>query len=140
MIKNIDTWFAFARSLGLGIKQMEEVVLVTGLHLTRSWGNVAFFEGQVNGQASLGVEVVHGPEVSIKWKFSPGSIRGGVRSSCPGGKVRHFVRDPKTTLASFLCMFRAYRGTNACLFEGSALLVFSGYCRGASGAQQDLVI
>ncbi len=94
MIKNIDTWFAFTRSLGLGIKHMEEVVLVTGLHLTRSWANVAFFKGQVNGQASLGVEVVHRPDVSIKWKCSPGSVRGGVRSWGPGGRVCHFARDP----------------------------------------------
>src|SRR6266478_5979899 len=36
--------------------------------------------------------------------------------------------------------FRAYRRTNACLYEGSALLVFSGYCRGGSEAEQDLVI
>ncbi len=94
MIKNIDTWFTFARSLGLGIEHMEEVVLVTGLHLTRSWANVAFFDGQVNGQASLGVEVVHGHDVSIKWKCSPGSVRGGVRSWGPGGKVCYFARDP----------------------------------------------
>jgi len=30
MLKHIDRWFAFARRLGLGIEQMEEIILVTG--------------------------------------------------------------------------------------------------------------
>ena len=87
MINHIDSWFTFARRLGLGIERMEEIVLVTGLHLTRSWANVAFFEGQTNGQASLGVNVIHGPDISIHWQCSPGSVRGGVRSWGPEGKV-----------------------------------------------------
>jgi hypothetical protein len=91
MIKHIDSWFAFARGLGLGIEQMEEIVLVTGLHLTRSWANVAFFEGQKTGQASLGVNVIYGPDISINWHCSPGSVRGGVRSWGPEGKVCRFA-------------------------------------------------
>jgi hypothetical protein len=46
--------FTFARGFGLGIEQMEEIVLVTGLHLTRSWANIVFLEGHANGHASLG--------------------------------------------------------------------------------------
>jgi len=29
MVKHIDNWFAFSRKLGLGIENMEEVILVT---------------------------------------------------------------------------------------------------------------
>ena len=97
MIKHIDSWFTFTRRLGLGIEHMEEIVLVTGLHLTRSWANVAFFEGQANGQASLGVNVIHSPDMSIHWQCSPGSVRGGVRSWGPEGKVCRFA---KTLMAS----------------------------------------
>jgi hypothetical protein len=89
MVRHIDSWFAFARGLGLGIEHMEEIVLVTGQHLTRSWANVVFFEGQASGQASLGVRVVQGPEVSINWHCLPGSVRGGVRSWGPEGRVCH---------------------------------------------------
>ena len=49
MVKHIDSWFAFARGLGLGIEHMEEIVLVTGLHLTRSWANIVFLGGHANG-------------------------------------------------------------------------------------------
>ena len=42
MIKHIDTWFAFACGLGLRVNRVEDIILVTGRHLTRSWVNVAF--------------------------------------------------------------------------------------------------
>jgi hypothetical protein len=93
MIKHIDSWFTFARGLGLGIEQMEEIILVTGLHLTKSWANLAFFEGQSRGQASLGFNVVHAPDSSITWHCLPGSVRGGVRSWGPEGKVCLSVED-----------------------------------------------
>ena len=86
MVGHIDSWFAFARGLGLGIGQMEEIVLVTGLHITRSWANVVFLEGQVNGRASLGLKVENGRDIT--WHCSPGNVRGGVRSWGPEGKVR----------------------------------------------------
>jgi hypothetical protein len=42
MVRNIDLWFDWARQLGLVIERMEDIVLVTGTHRTRSWTNVAF--------------------------------------------------------------------------------------------------
>jgi hypothetical protein len=56
-VKHIDSWFAFARKLGLGIEQMEEIILVTGCDRTRSWTNVAFLGGQADAQVSFGVRV-----------------------------------------------------------------------------------
>ncbi|KAI9445972.1 hypothetical protein H4582DRAFT_1783227, partial [Lactarius indigo] len=53
---HIDSWYAFAHELGTGI-EMEDIVLVTGCHRTRSWTNTAFNETQTNAQLSLGVEV-----------------------------------------------------------------------------------
>ena len=42
IIKNIDRWFAWARQLELGVERMEDIILVTGTHRTRSWTNAAF--------------------------------------------------------------------------------------------------
>ena len=87
MVKHIDRWFAFARHLELGIKQMEEIILVTGCDRTRSWTNVAFLGSQADSQASFGVHV-HGVEGSgIDWQFSPEQIRGAVLNQGPCGKV-----------------------------------------------------
>ena len=45
MVKHIDTWYAFARAIGLGINRMEDIIPVTGHHRTKSWINVAFTRG-----------------------------------------------------------------------------------------------
>ncbi|KAI0289465.1 hypothetical protein BC826DRAFT_610352 [Russula brevipes] len=88
IIKHIDRWFAFTRRLGLGIGQMEDIILVTGCHRTRSWANVAFLESQQDSQVSFEVDVagVDGPDTNINWKFSPERIRGAVLNWGPDGK------------------------------------------------------
>lgn len=86
MIKQIDCWFAFARQLGLGIEQMEDIVLVTGCHRTMSWANVVFLEGHTDAQASFGVEVVRDPAIKVKWQFFPSRSRGAMCSWGPEGK------------------------------------------------------
>ncbi|KAH9057579.1 hypothetical protein EDB87DRAFT_1548684, partial [Lactarius vividus] len=53
--KNIDSWFAFTQRHELGI-EMEDIVFVTGCHRTRSWSNIAFYEGQAGGRVSFGVQ------------------------------------------------------------------------------------
>jgi hypothetical protein len=85
MVKHIDTWFAFARDLGL-VHQMEEIILVTGCDLTRSWTNVAFL-GEADAQVSFGVKV-EGPNTSINFQFSPEHVRGAVLHHGPEGTVR----------------------------------------------------
>jgi len=140
MIKHIDSWFTFARRLGLGIERMEEIILVTGLHRTRSWANVAFFEGQTNGQASLGVNVIHGPDMSIYWQCSLGSVQGGVRSWGPEGQVCQFT---ETLIAlSIYCgiqlSFFQNLPENQCLFIRGfrvtrVLGIFHRQLRGAAG-------
>ena len=85
-MKHIDSWFAFARKLGLGIEQMEEIILVTGCDRTRSWTNVAFLENQVNAQVSFGVKV-EGPDTSINFQFSPEHPQGAVLRDGPEGTV-----------------------------------------------------
>ena len=89
MVRHIDSWFAFARNLGLGIEQMEEIILVTGCDRTRSWTNLAFLGSQADAdaQASFGVKV-EGPDTRISFQFSPENARGAVLRHGPEGTVR----------------------------------------------------
>ena len=88
MIKNIDSWFAWVRQLGVGIERMEDIILVTGTHRTRSWTNVAFPGGQEDAQVSFGANVAtRGDAVSVDWKISHEYNRGAVLNCGPGGEV-----------------------------------------------------
>jgi hypothetical protein len=90
LIKHIDVWFAFARSLGLGISRMEDIVFVTGRHLASSSANVAFPESQLGEQVSFGVTTnISG--VNVMWHFSREDIRGVPFNPGPSGQVRLFT-------------------------------------------------
>ena len=90
IIKHINCWFAWARHLGVGIDRMEDIVLVTGTHRTRSCTNVAFLGGQRDAQASFGAKVDRcGENVAINWK--PSQNRGAVLNFGPDGEVRLFA-------------------------------------------------
>jgi hypothetical protein len=84
--KHIGSWFAFARGLGLGIEEMEEIILVTGCDRARSWTNVAFLGDQVDARVSFGVNV-EGPDTSINFQFLPENARGAVLRLGPEGTV-----------------------------------------------------
>jgi hypothetical protein len=86
-VKHIDSWFAFARKLGLGIERMEEIILVTGCDRTKSWANIAFLGNQADSQVSFGVKV-ESPDPSITFQFSPENARGAVLRHGPEGEVR----------------------------------------------------
>ena len=88
IIKHIDCWFTWARLLGLGINRIEDIILVTGTHRTRSWTNVAFPGGQGDAQASFGAQVDHrGDIVAVNWQFSHQLNRGAVLNWGPDGEV-----------------------------------------------------
>ncbi|KAH9052705.1 hypothetical protein EDB87DRAFT_377982, partial [Lactarius vividus] len=92
MVKHIDSWFSFAETLNLGIERMEDIILVTGRHHTRSWANIAFVESQglVQRQVSLGVHVSGSPpgHVDVDWKFPHelGLSRGVALNMGPSGE------------------------------------------------------
>jgi len=87
MLKHIDGWFAFARRLGLGIEQMEEIVLVTGYDRTRSWANAAFLGSHANARVSFGARVDN-HNTSIEFQSLPGHVHGAVLKLGPEGMVR----------------------------------------------------
>ena len=90
IVRHIGSWFAFAQKLGLGIEQMEEIVLVTGCHHTRSWTNIAFLGNQADAQVSFGVKV-ECADTSVNFQFSPENARGAVVSQGPEGTVRSYT-------------------------------------------------
>lgn len=90
ILKHIDGWFDFIQSRGLGVERMEDVVLVTGCHRTRSWTNIVFSENRNGAQVSFGVRVgISGSD--INWQFSREQIRGVVLNIGPSGDVRPVV-------------------------------------------------
>jgi len=89
IINHIDRWFLFMKSLGLGIEHMEDIILVTGCHRTRSYTNVIFSESQDGAQVSFGVRV-GGSGTGVEWRFSREQIGGVVAKCGPNGDVRPF--------------------------------------------------
>lgn len=94
MVKHIDLWFFFAKRLHPGIEKMEDIILVTGRHRTKSWTNIAFIESQGpvrSGpmQVSMSVRVSGSASshVSVDWK-SPREPGQGVELNMgPSGEV-----------------------------------------------------
>lgn len=109
MVKHIDHWFSFAKGLHPGIERMEDIILVTGRHRTKSWANLAFIESQGpvrSGpmQVSLGVRVSGSPSshVSVDWKFPREPGQGVVLNMGPSGEVRQGL--PALLVYDFTCM------------------------------------
>ncbi|KAH8998264.1 hypothetical protein EDB86DRAFT_825160 [Lactarius hatsudake] len=84
ILRHINSWFAFARELGMGI-EMEDIILVTGCHRTRSWTNTVFNEVQANARVSLGVEF-GAFDASVNWQVSNFRVQGAVHSRGPNGR------------------------------------------------------
>jgi hypothetical protein len=83
--KHIDVWFAFARELGLGVTRMEDIILVTGRDLARSWTNAVFSENDGGEQVSFGVQVAGNS--NVLWQISLQDIRGAAVNCGPSGQV-----------------------------------------------------
>ena len=65
---------------------MEDIVLVTGCHRTRSWSNIAFYESQADSRISLSVQV---PDIgtTVRWRVLSQRVQGVVLSHGPSGEV-----------------------------------------------------
>ncbi len=87
IIKHIDSWFAFTQELGMGI-EMEDIVLVTGCHRTKSWSNISLNEVQADARLSLGVEVAGTLGANVNWRASNVRIQGAMQNQGPSGEVR----------------------------------------------------
>jgi hypothetical protein len=84
-MQNIDVWFAFAEELGLGLRCIEDIILVTGRDLARSWFNVAFSDCEGGEQVAFGARV-NGVS-DVEWQVLPEDIRGTMVNHGPSGQV-----------------------------------------------------
>jgi hypothetical protein len=138
MVKHIDSWFAFARGLGLGLNRMEDIILVTGRHRAKSWINVAFTQRRPDAGVSFDIEVTSDSQVHLEQQY----VHGGALKLGPTGKV-------------WLCTYLTFRRTlghrrfdmtrtriylkiNAYLFEDSMSLA-SWECGQGLGDKEDLL-
>lgn len=87
IVRHIDRWFAFAQQLGLGIDQMEDIILVTGRDRTRSCTNVAFTESQGQGDARVSFGVQVSDQNDIQWSFLREHVLGAVLNPGRSGPV-----------------------------------------------------
>lgn len=84
---HIGSWFNLTEKHGLEIK-MEDIVLVTGCHRTRSWSNIAFQdEAEVNKKLSFGFSITTLGGASIHWESSNKNVSGALHNHGPSGKV-----------------------------------------------------
>ena len=138
MVRHIDTWFAFARNLGL-VHQMEEIILVTGCDLTRSWANIVFLGGRTDAQVSFGVEANDSTSTNpiINFQISPGRIQGAVLHCGPKGTAAvrstpfETINELKHLWHDFV-LIRTCRKINAYLSEDIVLLLPYTSCQSVS--------
>ena len=86
IVRHIDEWFAFTQQLGLGISR-EDIILVTGCHLARTWATIAFQERReciTFGHRASGVS-------DVTWKFTPEGAHGVAYNLGPSGQVRFCI-------------------------------------------------
>ena len=119
MIKHINEWFAFAQDRGSGISR-EDIVLVTGCHLARTWAAIAFQE--------RGEQIAFGFHVSgvsnVAWQFTPERAQGVAYNLGPSGQVRFYIffasTDRDRSWSNFF-EIRIYRRISAYSLEASVL-------------------
>jgi hypothetical protein len=116
IIKHIDEWFAFARECGLGISR-EDIILVTGCHLARTWATIAFREE--GEQVSFGVQVSGVSD--IMWQFTREGARGVAYNLGPSGQVRFFLASTDHPQQVELFRIRICRRISAYSLEASVL-------------------
>jgi len=83
MLKHIEEWFKFARNRGVGIVRREDIVLVTGRHLAKSWANIVFQEGDKD----VTFEVRMTSDSRIEWIFTLRGARGVAHAIGPSGNL-----------------------------------------------------
>jgi hypothetical protein len=126
MIKHINEWFAFAQERGSGISR-EDIILVTGCHLARTWATIAFQE--------RGEQIAFGVQMSgvsnVAWQFTPEGAQGVAYNLGPSDQVRSCIffsastdRDRSCMVELFLFRIRIYRRISAYSLEAS---VFPGF-------------
>ena len=94
MVKHIDRWFSFAKNLHPEIERMDDIILVTGCHRTKSWANIVFqrdrgFDrSRSPKQAMLPLPGSPSSHPCIIWQFCCELGQTAIFNIYPNGKVR----------------------------------------------------
>ena len=83
MLENIDACFKVAEHLGYGVERMDDIVLVTGCHLAKSWVSAIFSESSGGSEVSFGVRVSRISSV----RFDERNVTGRGLKLGPSGEV-----------------------------------------------------
>jgi len=86
IIKNIDDCLKVAEDLGCGVNRAEDIILVTGRHLARSWISVAFSESRGGAGSEVSFAVRMSGDSSIR--LDERNVNGGELKLGPSGRVR----------------------------------------------------
>jgi len=93
IVRNIDACFKVAEDLGYGVERMEDIIIVTGCHLAKSWVSATFSESWGGSEVSFGVRVSRNSGVH----FDERNINGRGLKLGPSGEVglaRSWTFDP----------------------------------------------
>jgi hypothetical protein len=71
---HVDTWFSLASRHGLGVKRMEDLILITGCTLVTSWGVAAFLDDTQDSEVLLRSQAFNDSEASFDWRVARGSV------------------------------------------------------------------
>ena len=102
---------------GVGVNRMEEIILVTGRHLARSWANAVFSESQGGAQLSFIVQTSGNSGVHMEER----SATGGDLKLGPSGEVGRctvLLLRPVMRIHGHDTWSRIYPRTNAYSSEG----------------------
>jgi hypothetical protein len=83
LVEHIDDCMKIADDLGLGINRMEDIILVTGRHLARSWVSVLFSEYRTGARVSFVAQASGDSGVRLQER----SMSGGDLKLGPSGEV-----------------------------------------------------
>jgi hypothetical protein len=96
IVKNIDGCMRLAEERGLGVSRMEDIIIVTGRHLAKSWVRAVFSESREVAQVSFGVRVRESGDSVVH--LEERNVSGAQLKFGPNGEVgfctifRHYQR------------------------------------------------
>ena len=85
LVRNIDGCMKVAEDLGLGVNRMEDIILVTGRHLAKSWIYVVFSESRGGTELSFVVQTSGNAGAHLEERRAT----GGNLKLGPSGEVGH---------------------------------------------------
>ena len=83
IVKNIYDCMKLAEERGLGVSRMEDIILVTGRHLAKSWVRAVFSESRGSAQASFCAQVSGDSVVHLEER----TVSGAQLALGPNGEV-----------------------------------------------------